>query len=159
VFGLVASSPMLKTPYRRCRIQDAWCGLNIFLVLLCGCLQLSAQTVPAAVPATDEIQKLAAEQRWQEIALLLGPIRSRSADLNFYYGTALARLERWHEAEIAFQSGLRLAPHDPRFLIELAGVAFKQRRYRQAAGRLRQALKLLPHDAYANDFLGTVYFL
>jgi tetratricopeptide (TPR) repeat protein len=84
---------------------------------------------------------------------------SRSADLNFYYGTALARLERWQEAENAFQAGLRLAPNDPRFLIELAGVAFKQKHYPQAARRLRQALKLAPHDTYANDFLGTIYFL
>jgi tetratricopeptide (TPR) repeat protein len=150
---------MLKTSDCRCGIQHAWCRLNIFLVLLCGCLHLSAQTGPAAAPVTDEVQKLAAEQRWQEIVLLLEPMSSRSADLNFYYGTALARLERWHEADAAFQSGLRLAPYDPRFLIELAGVAFKQRRYSQAAGRLRQALKLSPDDSYANDFLGTIYFL
>ena len=101
---------MLKTSDCRCGIQHAWCGLNIFLVLLCGCLHLSAQTGPATAPVTDEVQKLAAEQRWQEIVLLLEPMGSRSADLNFYYGTALARLQRWREAENAFQAGLRLAP-------------------------------------------------
>jgi len=79
--------------------------------------------------------------------------------LNFYYGTALAHLERWHEAEKAFESGFRLAPNDPRFLIELAGVAFKQQQYSLAARRVRQALKLDPLDSYANDFLGTIYFL
>jgi tetratricopeptide (TPR) repeat protein len=150
---------MLKTSDCRRGIQHVWYGLNIFLVLLCGCLHLSAQTGPVAAPVTDEVHKLAADQRWQEIVLLLEPMSSRSADLNFYYGTALARLERWHEAEIAFQSGLHLAPHDSRFPIELAGVAFTQKRYSQATRRLRQALKLSPQDAYANDFLGTIYFL
>ena len=152
---------MLKPPDRTCRAQRAWKRrkLQIFVLLLCSCLRLSAQTGPAAVPSAEEVRQLATEQRWQDIALLLGPLRSRSADLNFYYGTALARLERWQEAENAFQAGLRLAPNDPRFLIELAGVAFKQKHYPQAARRLRQALKLAPHDTYANDFLGTIYFL
>jgi tetratricopeptide (TPR) repeat protein len=152
---------MLKPTDRRCRAQSAWKRrkLCIIVVLLCGCLRISAQADPAAVPSAEEVRQLATEQRWQDIALLLGPLRSRSADLNFYYGTALARLERLHEAENAFQAGLRLAPNDPRFLIELAGVAFKQKHYPQAARRLRQALKLAPEDTYANDFLGTIYFL
>jgi predicted Zn-dependent protease len=133
--------------------------LHIFVVLLGGCLRLIAQTGSVATPSAEEVRQLAAQQRWPDIALLLGPLRSRSADLNFYYGTALARLERWREAEDAFQSGLRLAPNDPRFPIELAGVSFKQKHYPQAARRLRQALKLAPRDIYANDFLGTIYFL
>jgi len=152
---------MLKNADPGYRIQRAWCGqrLNIFLVLLCSCLHLFAQTGSTAIPSADEVRQLAAEQRWLEIARLLDRVRPRSADLNFYYGTALARLERWHEAEIAFQSGLKLAPQDPRFPIELAGVAFKQKRYPRAANRLRQALKLAPQDIYANNFLGTIYFL
>ncbi len=152
---------MLKPKDRRCRAQSLWKRrkLRIFVVLLYSCLHLSAQTGAAAAPSAEEVRELATEQRWQDIALLLGPLRSRSADLNFYYGTALARLERWQEAENAFLTGLRLAPSDPRFLIELAGVAFKQKHYSQAARRLRQALKLDPQDRYANDFLGTIYFL
>jgi hypothetical protein len=133
--------------------------MGIVLVLLCGGLHLSAQTGSAAVPSSEKVRQLSAEQRWHEIIVLLEPMSPRSADLNFYYGTALARLERWHEAEIAFESGLRLAPQDPRFPIELAGVAFKQKCYSQAAYYLRQALKLSPQDAYAHDFLGTIYFL
>ena len=160
---------MVKNPDRRHREQCSRkmkmklkmprSGIVLVLALLCGCLRLAAQTGPAAVPSAEAARELAAEQRWQDIALLLGPLPSRSADLNFYYGTALARLERWPEAENAFQAGLRLAPNDPRFPIELAGVAFKRKRYPQAARRMRQALKLAPHDSYANDFLGTVYFL
>jgi tetratricopeptide (TPR) repeat protein len=90
---------------------------------------------------------------------LLGQVTPRSADFDFYYGTALAHLERLQEAEIAFEAGLRLAPEDPRFPLELAGVAFKQKRYSLAARRVRQALNLAPQDPYANDFLGTIYFL
>jgi tetratricopeptide (TPR) repeat protein len=153
--------PMVKATDRRCRAHCARMRqkLRIFVVLLCSCLRLSAQTGSVAVPSAEEVRQFADEQRWQDIALLLGPLRSRSAELNFYYGTALARLERWPEAESAFQAGLRLAPHDPRFPAELAGVAFKQKHYPQATRRLRQALKLAPQDAYANDFLGTIYFL
>src|SRR5258708_28012635 len=152
---------MVKATDRGCRAQCAWKRqkLLIFVVLLCSCLRLSAQTGSAAVPSAEEVRQFAAEQRWQDVALLLVPLRSRSADFNFYYGTSLARLDRWREAESAFQAGLRLAPHDPRFPIELAGVAFKQKRFPHAARLLRPALKLAPQDTYANDFLGTIYFL
>lgn len=141
---------LAKRPRKRPR-------LGIVVVLLCSCLRLAAQTTE--VPSAAEARQLAAEQRWQEIAVLLGPLPSRSADLNFYYGMALARLERWQDAENAFRAGLRLTPNDPRFPIELAGLAFKQKHYPQAARRLRQALALAPNDPYTNDFLGTVYFL
>src|SRR5260370_22352794 len=152
---------MVKATDRGCPGQPGWKRqkLRVFVVLLCSCLRSSAQTGSTRVPPAEEVRQFAAEQRWQDVALLLGPRRSRSADLNFYYGTALARLERWREAESAFQAGLRLAPHDPRFPIELAGVAFKQKHYPRATGLLRQALKLAPQDTYANDFLGTLYFL
>lgn len=151
----------MKTTDRGCRAQCARKShaVRVFVVLLYTCLRLSAQVDPSAVPSVEEVGQLASEQRWQDIVLLLEPLRSRTADFNFYYGIALARLERWHEAENAFQAGLRLAPNDPRFLIELAGVAFKQERYTYAARRLRHALKLAPQDIYANDFLGTIFFL
>lgn len=150
---------MVKATDRWSRVHCAWKRqmLRVLVLLLCSCLRLFAETGFAA--SAEQVRGLAAEQRWQEIARLLGPMRSRSADLDFYYGTALARLEQWHEAESAFQAGFRLAPRDPRFPVELAGVAFKLKHYPQAARLLRQALKLDPQDTYANDFLGTVYFL
>ncbi|MCI0389304.1 MAG: tetratricopeptide repeat protein [Acidobacteria bacterium] len=83
----------------------------------------------------------------------------RTADLNYYYGTALARLERWDEARRAFQYGLSQQPSDKRFSLELAGVAFKQRNYAEAADYLRRALRIDPADTYANDFLASIYFL
>ena len=133
--------------------------LTIAVALLCGCLGLAAQTASAPTPSTQEIQTLATGQHWEEIARLLGPVQSRTADMDFYYGMALARLKRFAEAENALEAGRRLAPRDPRFPVELAGVAFTQKQYPRAAHRLRQAVKLAPSDAYTNDFLGTVYFL
>ena len=77
----------------------------------------------------------------------------------FFYGEALAQLGRLTEAQNALEAGRRLAPADPKFPVELAGVAFRQKNYPQAIRRLRQATRLEPGDAYANDFLGTAYFL
>ena len=133
--------------------------LGIVVALFSSCLGLAAQTGPAEASSVEDVRQLATQHRWQDIARQLGPLRSRSADLNFYYGTALARLEHWQEAEDVFRAGARLAPTDPRFPIELAGVAFKLRRYPEATHYLQRALRLAPHDSYANDFLGTVYFL
>jgi tetratricopeptide (TPR) repeat protein len=134
-------------------------SLCSMIVLLCSCLSLTAESGPIEPPSAPDIQKLAAGQRWEAIARLLELMQSRSADMDFYYGTALARLERWSESESAFQAGFQLAPTDPRFPIELAGLAFRQKHYSQAANRLREAIKLTPDDPYANNFLGTVYFL
>ncbi len=110
-------------------------------------------------PTTEQIQSLATAQRWVEIVRLLGPLPTRSADMDYHYGSALAHLNRLPEAEAALRAGRRIAPSDSRFPSELAGVEFKQKHYPQAADLLRQALKLEPTNEYANDFLATVYFL
>lgn len=130
---------------------------GILLTLLCG-LQILAAQAGSSVRA-QLAERLVAQHEWQAVADLLGPVRDRSADEDYAYGTALARLNRWPDAENAFDAGARLAPHDPRFPVELAGIAFKQKRYPEAARRLRRAVRLSPNDNYANDFLGTVYFL
>jgi tetratricopeptide (TPR) repeat protein len=106
-----------------------------------------------------KIKQLYAEQRWEEIVELAETETARSADLNYYYGTALARLGRLVEAKSAFQNGLKQQPGDKRFPLELAGVSFKQKNYPEAAEYLRRALRLDPADTYANDFLASVYFL
>ncbi|MFZ0745045.1 MAG: tetratricopeptide repeat protein [Terracidiphilus sp.] len=106
-----------------------------------------------------EARKLSAAQRWPDVIELLAPVHLLSADMDFYYATALARLERWPAAESAFKAGRKIAPTDPRFPTELAGIAFRQKQYSRAAQLLRQTIKLAPQDTYANDFLGTVYYL
>lgn len=129
----------------------------IVLALLCSCV--AAWTQKAAAPSPQQLKQLADAQRWEAIAAALAPVNPRTADMDFYYGMALARLGRWAAAESALQEGQRLAPADARFPIELAGVAFKQKKNALAERRLRRALHLDAQDAYANDFLATLYFL
>jgi tetratricopeptide (TPR) repeat protein len=117
----------------------------------------SAQTSDTSLAA--RATQLSAEQRWQEVVGLVESVPHPSAELDFYYGTALAQLGRWDDAQKAFAAGARLQPGDKRFPLELAGVAFKQKQYSVAVRHLRRALLLDPADSYGNDFLGTVYFL
>lgn len=81
------------------------------------------------------------------------------ADIRYYYGVALAQLARWDEARAVLLAAQKQHADDERFPVELGGVAFKQKRYAEAAKWLRRALRLDPSDSYAADFLGTVYFL
>ncbi len=131
------------------------------ILLLLGCVPVSGIGQVPAQPTdrTAPIDQLFAEGQWQEIVRRVGAMPVRSADLDYYYGVALAKIGRSDDARQAFLAGYHLQPHDKRFPIELAGVDFKQRRYREAAKWLRRALRIDSSDAYANDFLGTVYFL
>src|SRR2546422_5219343 len=149
---------MLKFTDRGRGIERPWrrAIFGIVAALIC-CPRFLAQS--EAGVGVEQIRQLVSEQRWQEIVTRLAAPHSPSADLDFYYGTALARLARWKEAEQVFKAGERLAPSDPRFPEELAGVAFKQRHYPQATRHLRRAIRLAPNNSYANDFLATVYFL
>ena len=113
----------------------------------------------AQVDPTPNAKQLFEQDPGSELAQLLRQAPRNSADLNFYYGVALAHLERWAEAGKALSDGQRLAPNDKRFPIELAGVAFKQKKYGEAKKYLHRALHLDPKDEYANEFLATIYFL
>ena len=127
--------------------------LVISLATLC-CLPVYAQSDQSATA-----KQLFEQERWQELAHLLASAPRTSADLNYYYGVALAHLERLPEAKSALQAGTRLAPCDKRFPTELAGVDFKQNHFSRARHNLHRALRLDPKDSYANDFLATIYFL
>jgi tetratricopeptide (TPR) repeat protein len=105
------------------------------------------------------LQQLLDQKRWSEIIAIVQPLSNGSAETNYIYGTALASLNRWPEARGAFLAGRKLAPRDPRFPEELAGVAFRQKSRSEAKHWLVTALRLNRHDDYANDFLGTLYFL
>ena len=131
------------------------------ILLFFGCAPVSAIGQVPAQPTdrTAPIDQLLAEGRWQEIIRRVEAMPVRSADLDYYYGTALAKLGRSEDARQAFLAGYHLQPHDKRFPIELAGVDFKRRRYGEAAKWLRRALRIDSSDAYANEFLATVYFL
>jgi tetratricopeptide (TPR) repeat protein len=128
-----------------------WCvGAGLFF----GTVYLYAQA-----PSEDELRQLANAQRWSEIVRLLESVRPRTAEMDYSLGLALAQIGRLAEARDAFEEGQRLAPNDERFLVELAGVGFKQKSYPVTIRELRRALRLSPGDTYANDFLGTTYFV
>jgi tetratricopeptide (TPR) repeat protein len=136
-------------------------GRVIFLLL--AVLMLSSPAF--AQDQSSDQTRLAAAQvafdagRWDEvITLARGPV-DQSPEFDFLEGLALARLEKWPEARAAFDAGLRKAPNDPRFLIELAGVAYKQKDLHAAKDDLHAALRLRSNDAYSREFLATIYFL
>jgi hypothetical protein len=133
--------------------------LAVFLFLGSAFLPAIAQAPAQETNRSAAVDQLFAEGRWHQIVCRVGAMSAPSAELDYYYGTALAKLGRWDGARRAFLAGHRLQPYDKRLLIELAGVDFKQKRYAAAAKWLQRALRLDSRDAYANDFLGTVYFL
>jgi tetratricopeptide (TPR) repeat protein len=129
-------------------------GVWMLVVTAFFCLPGYTQTEPTAAA-----RQLFNQERWPDLVQLLEKVPRTSADLNYYYGVAQAHLMRWVEAARALSAGERLASGDKRFPIELAGVAFKQKKYGEARSHLRRALRLDPTDEYANDFLATIYFI
>lgn len=127
------------------------------LILTALSLPLCAQTLDTV--ERERIRELAAGEQWEEIVRMAEAEAAPSADLNYYYGLALARLDRLNDAETAFERGRLQQPRDKRFPIQLAGIRFRQKKYPEAAKHLQRALRIDPDDEYANDFLGSVYFL
>src|SRR5689334_2434650 len=72
---------------------------------------------------------------------------------------SLARLGNPQDASKALAAGYAKSPLDKRFPTELAGLAFERKDFSAAKTYLFSALRLDPRDAYANDFLGSLYFL
>jgi len=135
----------------------ARCSTAIVFIAVLWCVTTSAQ--PTSAPSiAARVHELFQQQRWLDIANL-HPALGISPDTDFEYGMALARLDRWEAAKTAFRSGLRESPREPRFMVELAGVAFKQADYPEAEDWLRRALHVSSKDSYSLDFLGTVFYL
>jgi len=118
-----------------------------------------AQDQPSEQARLAAAQKAFDAGHWEEAAHLARGPAGQSPDLDLVMGLALARQEKWSEARLAFEAGLRKAPTDSRFLAELAGVAYKQKDFRTAKHRLHAALRLNAKDVYAREFLATIYFL
>jgi hypothetical protein len=98
-------------------------------------------------------------ERWSEVVDMLKGAPVRSAENEYEYGIALAHLDNWDQARLAFLRGSKLAPGDKRFPEELAGIAFKQKKNSEAKRYLHHALRIDPRDDYAQEFLATIYFL
>ena len=134
------------------------------LALSLSLLGLTGISVRAQDSDSDAVRLRAARaafdaRRWEETARLAEGPAEQSPDLDFLAGLALAHLERWSDAREALEAGRRKSPWDARFLVELAGVAYKQKDLRTAKHDLQSAVRLDPHDAYTREFLGTLYFL
>jgi tetratricopeptide (TPR) repeat protein len=152
--------PSLVHAGRNIRVR-AWSFALRTLVFILSSIVLahSPSAHAQAGISQNKIDRLLAAHQWDEVVRRIEPLKDRTPDLEYDYGSALAHLGRLDDAEKALRQGERLAPGDPRFPVERAGIVFQQKRYARAAQLLRHGLKLAPHDTYANDFLGTVYFL
>lgn len=132
------------------------------LVLLFMGLPLAAYGQTALAQSADglptAVRQLYESADWTGLLAAI-PENSASPDLCYYRGMALARLQRWTEARKSFEAGSRTAPSDPRFPRELAGVLFRLKDYSSAKVEMRRVLRLSPGDAYALDFLGTLYLM
>jgi tetratricopeptide (TPR) repeat protein len=129
-------------------------------VLLLVAVSFAAQAQCSGGAASDQaIRQAYVQKDWADVVALAQAQPTRSADANFDYGMALAHLGRGTEARTALLAGERACPAQKRFPTELAGVAFEQKRYPEAATWLRRTLRLDPHDDYANNFAGTVDYL
>ena len=93
-------------------------------------------------------------------ALLASALLGASeADLSYTRGMEFAQTGDWHSARVEFLRGAAIERTDKRFPLELAGVAFRQKRYEEAIHWLRAARRLDATDPYVSDFLATCYFL
>jgi len=128
--------------------------ISLTLLLALGCSPSFGQD-----NGTHQLQQLAEQGRWSDVVHEVESNPVRNPDTDYYYGIALAQLGRLDDARTALLSGHQLQPADKRFLIELGGVAFKQKRYPEAARWLRRALKVDSQESYVNDFLATIYFM
>ena len=78
------------------------------------------------------VRKAFDARRWGEAARLAEGPADQSSQLDLLRGLALSRLEKWNEAKAALEAGARKSPQDPRFPVELAGIAYKQKDFRLA---------------------------
>src|SRR5579872_723481 len=133
--------------------------LIFFLLLLCLPASGFSQSTPSATDNISEIKRLYNSGRWDDVVQAVPISPDESLDLELYRGLALAQLQRWEEARTAFEAGLVRDPRDTRFLVELAGIAYRQKQFSIAKRDLRRALAINSSDDYANNFLASIYFL
>jgi tetratricopeptide (TPR) repeat protein len=155
---VAGSASNRKRTHRSLALRKA---VSLAIFFICAHISFGQTRAPSESQEflAHRIQQLAAEQRWPEIVRELESLADKGVDLEFEYGSALAQVGRLDDARTAFRAGQKGAPRDKRFSIELAGVEFKQQHPATAARHLRRALRIDSTDSYANDFLGTIYFI
>ena len=141
---------------RRARIGKLIRLSLLFAVAVCSA---AAQEIPSDAERLSVAQNAFDAGKWQEAAKLAQGPGGQPPQLDFVRGLALAKLQQWNEARLALEAGHAKAPREPRFLIELAGVSYKQKDFSSAKRQLRAAMRLDSRGAYTREFLGTIYFL
>ena len=132
--------------------------LNFFLLLFFLSVGTLAQTGDPAAGKLSEVKQFYEAGDWDGVVRAVRQSPDEPPGLLLYRGLALAHLQRWEEAKAAFTAGRAEAPGDPRFLIELAGIAYREKQFSTAKRNLRRALAMNPKDDYANNFLASIYF-
>lgn len=112
----------------------------------------------AALHAQADLAQLYSTGQYAEVVAATND-GEHGPDALFLRGMSLGRLSRWAEASVALSRGQALAPGDPRFPTELAGVSYRLEDFRRSRRLLRDALRLAPGDEYARNFLGSLYLL
>ena len=118
-----------------------------------------SQAVPSSTDKLSEVRQLYEAGLWNDVVQAVPESPDGEADLQLYRGLALSQMKRWEEAEETFEAGLLRHPRDARFLVELAGIAYREKRFAKAKRYLRRALAIHRDDNYAGNFLASIYFL
>ena len=131
----------------------------LLMLLLFPSGPTDSQVSPSAKDRLSEVRQLYETERWNDVVQAVPESPDVDADLQIYRGLALAQMKRWEEAEKTFKEGLRHYPQDSRFLVELAGIAYREKQFAKAKRYLRRSLAITSDGDYANDFLASIYFL
>src|SRR5215469_1473382 len=133
--------------------------LIVFLLLFLLPGVALSQSPSSSTDRISQVKKLYDAGRWNDVVQAVPESPDEAADLELYRGLALAHLQRWEASKKTFEIGFVRNPHDTRFLVELAGVAYREKKFSRAKRELHRALAINPRDIYANDFLASIYFL
>lgn len=128
-----------------------------FLVLILPALP-GASAIGCSPVNEQTVKKLYEAHQWDAVVEAV-PSCSKLAGPELYRGLALAQLGRLSAAAEAFRAGRVEHPRDARFSVELAGVDYREKRLSQAKRNLLHAIAIDPHNAYAKNFLASIYFL
>ena len=147
--------------------MDSPCGaagrelifLLLLVLLLIPPVSAFSQAAPPSTDRLSEVRQLYEGGRWNDVLQAVPESPDAGADLQLYRGLALAQMKRWEEAGEAFEAGVLRYPGDARFLVELAGISYREKQFAKAERYLRRSLAIQPDDDYANDFLASIYFL
>ena len=134
-------------------------ALILLFALFLGAGHASSQATTPASSGSQKIKALYDAGQWSDIVRMVPESSAEPADLELYRGLALAQLGQYALAERALKAGYLGHPKDARFLTELAGIAYRDKRFSIAKLELRHALAINPKDDYSNNFLASIYFL